>query len=93
MYPLRSRQGIVWEPELHLPSAPLAWGGTRGSTLLPPALQRSQGWKYHREDGEDAGGVFLQLIPPMPRWGQPALVAASGKGDEEGVRRFLGSLS
>lgn len=85
MYPLCSRQGIVWEPELHLPSAPLAWGGTRGSTLLPPALQRGQGWKYHREDGEDAGGVFLQLIPPM--------VAASGKGDEEGVRRFLGSLS
>lgn len=67
-------------------------GDTREYPLAPssaagPGLEISSGgWRRCR-------GVFLQLIPPMPRWGQPALVAASGKGDEEGVRRFLGSLS
>lgn len=74
MHPLRSRQGIAWDVELHLPSAPLALG--EGNEGTRSCLQQVGGWKHGGEDGEGAGG-FLQLIPPMPGWGHPALVAAS----------------
>lgn len=89
MHHLLSGQGIVRAVELHLPSAPLAWRGTREHPLAPSSAA-GQGWKHRRDDGEDVRGV-LQLIPPIPGWGHPALGASEwvvasepGKGIKRG---------